>query len=217
VNANFNRDNNHFPLFMKSALRKPIQRESTMKSIVSGLALAVAVSCFVATWTAHEGRAVAAQQPDTKEQKIRRAMSAGPVSITKGAKIVETDEKGKTVVLRDGSNGWTCFAGQPGIVADNTECDDQAAMQWNADWDAHKPKPTNTIPGIGYMFAGGTDWSATEPYATSGTPIKEPPHWMLFWPFDPKETGLSDKPKDTGTWIMWAGTPYAHLMINQKP
>ena len=36
-------------------------------------------------------------------------------------------------------------------------------------------------------------------------------------PFDPKSTGLSDKPKQTGSWIMWAGTPYAHLMVNQKP
>jgi hypothetical protein len=185
-----------------------------MRSIVSGLALAV-LSCFVVAWSAHEGRAIAAQQPDTKPQKIRRAMSAGPASITRDAKIVEMDEKGNTVVLRDGNNGWTCFAGQPGIVADNPSCDDLAAMKWNADWAAHKP--TNTIPGISYMFAGGTDWSATEPYATSGTPIKEPPHWMLFWPFDPKEMGLTDKPKETGAWIMWAGTPYAHLMINQKP
>ncbi len=72
-------------------------------------------------------------------------------------------------------------------------------------------------PGIMYMLAGGTDWSATDPYATSGTPIKEPPHWMIMWPFDAKATGLSAEAKDTGTWIMWAGTPYAHLMINQKP
>jgi hypothetical protein len=38
-----------------------------------------------------------------------------------------------------------------------------------------------------------------------------------MWPFDAKESGLSDKEKKAGTWIMWAGTPYAHLMINQKP
>jgi hypothetical protein len=38
-----------------------------------------------------------------------------------------------------------------------------------------------------------------------------------LWPFDPQATGLSDRPKNTGTWVMWAGTPYAHLMINQKP
>ena len=47
--------------------------------------------------------------------------------------------------------------------------------------------------------------------------VKEPPHWALIWPFDPKQVGLSDRPKETGTWVMYAGTPYAHLMINQQP
>jgi hypothetical protein len=144
-------------------------------------------------------------------------MSAGPAAITAGARIVEVDEKGRMVVLRDGKNGWTCFTGHPGVVGDNPECDDEAAIQWGADWMAHKPRPTNTKPGIVYMFAGGTDWSATDPYATKGTPINEPPHWMILWPFDSKATALSDQAKQTGTWIMWAGTPYAHLMINQRP
>jgi len=35
--------------------------------------------------------------------------------------------------------------------------------------------------------------------------------------FDPKQAGLSDTPKESGTWVMYAGTPYAHLMINQQP
>jgi hypothetical protein len=81
----------------------------------------------------------------------------------------------------------------------------------------HKPKPTNTEPGIEYMLAGGTDWSATDPHATSGTPIEEPPHWMILWPFDPATTGLPTTVKMSGAWIMYAGTPWAHLMINQRP
>ena len=64
---------------------------------------------------------------------------------------------------------------------------------------------------------GGTDWSGSDPNATSGTPIKEPPHWMIIWPVDPKTTGLSLEPKQTGTWIMWAGTPCSHLVINHHP
>jgi len=38
-----------------------------------------------------------------------------------------------------------------------------------------------------------------------------------MWPFEPKTTGLPATPSQTGTWIMWAHTPYAHLMINQNP
>ncbi|BDE06257.1 hypothetical protein WPS_15330 [Vulcanimicrobium alpinum] len=75
---------------------------------------------------------------------------------------------------------------------------------------------TNTKPGIVYMYAGGTDWSADDPYASKGTPITEPAHWMIMWPFDLKASGIPSKVANTGTWVMWAGTPYAHLMINGK-
>ena len=51
----------------------------------------------------------------------------------------------------------------------------------------------------------------------SGTPIKEPPHCLIMWPVDPKTTGLSVEPKQTGTWIMWAGTPYSRLVIKEHP
>ena len=67
------------------------------------------------------------------------------------------------------------------------------------------------------MLSGGTDWIGSDPNATSGTPIKEPSHWMIMWPFDLATTGLPTTPQQTGTWIMHAGTPWAHLMINQKP
>jgi len=154
---------------------------------------------------------------ETKEAKIKRAISAGPLEIAKRAKIADTDAQGKMITLREGNNGWTCFPGHPGVVGDDPQCADEASLQWEDDWMAHKPKPSNTKPGIVYMFAGGTDWSATDPAATSGAPIHEPPHWMIMWPFDAKESGLTDKEKKTGTWIMWAGTPYAHLMINQRP
>jgi hypothetical protein len=38
-----------------------------------------------------------------------------------------------------------------------------------------------------------------------------------MWRFESKTTGLPTIPSQTGTWIMWADTPYARLMINQNP
>ena len=111
---------------------------------------------------------------ETKEAKIKRAMSAGPLEISKDAKIGDMDENGKMIILREGHNGWTCFPGQPGVIGDDPQCADEVAMQWTDDWMAHKRKPTNTIPGVVYMLAGGTDWSVTDPYATSGAAIHEP-------------------------------------------
>jgi hypothetical protein len=160
--------------------------------------------------------AAASAATETKDQKIARALSAGPVSVTAKATVADMDAKGNMTVLRKGTNGWTCIPGHPGVVGDVAMCADAATMQWGADWAAHKPKPTNAKPGIAYMLAGGTDWSASDPFATKGTPIKEPPHWMIMWPVD-TTSGLPTTPRDTGTWIMYAGTPYAHLMINGKP
>jgi len=157
------------------------------------------------------------QAADTKEAKIKRALAAAPPEIAKAAKVVEMDDHGKMTVLREGTNGFTCFPGTPGVVGDVAMCADAPSMQWMSDVMSHKPKPTNTQPGVVYMMAGGTDWSATDPAATSGTPIQEPPHWMIMWPFDPAVSGLPTTPKQTGTWVMYAGTPWAHLMINQEP
>jgi len=154
---------------------------------------------------------------ETKQDKIRRAQSAAPPAVARAAKVVDMDDQGKTTVLREGTNGFTCFPGHPGVVGDVAMCADAPSMQWVTDFMAHKPRPTNAQPGVIFMLAGGTDWSATDPYATTGTPIKEPPHWMIMWPFDPKSSGLPTTPKQTGTWIMYAGTPWAHLMINQHP
>jgi len=158
-----------------------------------------------------------AHADESAQDKIERAVSAAPPSVAKAAKVMDMDDQGKMTVLREGNNGFTCFPGHPGVVGEVAMCADAASMQWISDFIAHKPKPTNAEPGVTYMLTGGTDWSATDPFATSGTPIKEPPHWMILWPFDPKTTGLPTTPKQTGTWIMYAGTPWAHLMINQHP
>ena len=157
----------------------------------------------------------ASPAPESAAQKIARAISAGPPSVTAHATVADMDAKGKMTTLRKGTNGWTCVPGHVGVIGDDPFCADAVSMQWGDDWAAHKPKPTNTKPGIMYMYAGGTDWSASDPFATKGTPIKEPPHWMIMWPVD-KSSGLPTSPRDTGTWIMYAGTPYAHLMINGK-
>ena len=157
------------------------------------------------------------EKGETKEAKIARALSAAPANVSEGAKVIDRDENGAETVLREGSNGFTCFPGHPGAVGDATFCANKAALQWESDYLALKPKPGNKEPGIEYMLLGGTDWSATDPNATSGTPIKEPPHWMILWPFDSRVAGLPKVMRDAGTLVMFDGTPYAHLHICGSP
>ena len=161
--------------------------------------------------------AAAAEDSESVQAKIARAMSAGPPDIAKSARIVDTDTHGKMVLLREGTNGFTCTPGNPKIIGDPPMCADGASMQWAADFKAHKPRPTNTVPGITYMLAGATQRSDSDPYDTASPPITVPPHWMIMWPFDPKATGLPVTHRDTGAYIMWAGSPYAHLHIMGRP
>lgn len=187
------------------------------------LAIGVAILLATATYLqgvpnpntpVHQSRAEAS---DTTQAKIALAMSAGPADIAMAARIVDTDAQETMVVLREGTNGWTCMPGNPKVVGRPAMCEDAASMQWSADFEAHKPKPTNTVPGITYMLAGATQRSDSDPHDTTSMPIDVGPHWMIMWAFDPKTTGLPTTHKPTGAYIMWAGSPYAHLHIMGRP
>jgi hypothetical protein len=171
-----------------------------------------------------QGGAMSASAAKAKVKKmsnaeiIRSALSAGPREISEHAAVVAPDANGKMAEIRAGTNGWTCMADEPDTPGLDPMCLDKQSMMWAQSLMSHAPKPANTAPGIIYMLQGGSDISATDPFATKTDHfIESPPHYMIMWPYDAKSTGFSTTPKKTGTWIMWAGTPYAHLMINQKP
>jgi hypothetical protein len=96
-------------------------------------------------------------------------------------------------------------------------CANEAAMQWHRDFAEHKPAPTITVPGVEYMLAGATQRSDSDPYDKTSAPVQMGAHWMIMFPFDPKTTGLPTTHLGTGAYIMWAGTPWAHLHIMGNP
>ena len=151
------------------------------------------------------------------EVQIARAIAAGPRHVTDSARIVGVDVMGERMVLREGSNGFTCQPGNPKISGHPASCWNEAARQWSADMAAHKVKPTNADPGIVYMLAAAPERNVTGRSDKTGSPIGIGPQWIIIWPFDPKTSGLSATPKDTGAYIVSAGTPYAHLHIMGDP
>jgi heme/copper-type cytochrome/quinol oxidase subunit 2 len=165
----------------------------------------------------HSSQNSASNTTKSTESKIESALSAAPLNIAKAAAVAEMDSQRNLKVLREGTNGFTCMPGNPEGPGEPPMCADQVAMQWNSDFAEHKPKPTTTIPGIEYMLAGATQRSDSDPSDTTSPPIKIGPHWMILWPFDPKTTGLPTTHKATGAYIMWAGTPYAHLHVMGRP
>jgi uncharacterized membrane-anchored protein len=82
------------------------------------------------------------------KEKIRRALLAGPDSITREAAVAEMDAHGRMTVLRQGTNQWVCVPGNQNIIGEADMCLDPMGMQWMVDVMAKKPKPTNATPGL---------------------------------------------------------------------
>lgn len=162
-----------------------------------------------------------AQAPMSDADYVKAAEAGATADIASKAAIVRLDAKGVPTAVRPGTNGFTCTVGVPG---DPTApfCADANAWAWMVSASSNQPKPTNTAPGIAYMAQGGVhlETSTGDIVMMPGAnthPVKEPPHWMLMWAFDPAASGLPTKVNPSGVYIMFAGTPYAHLMIYQSP
>jgi hypothetical protein len=161
---------------------------------------------------------VASQDDADAQAKIENAMSAAPAALAENATIldIELDDAGKFVVLREGSNGWFCQPDAPGTPGPDPICLDQTWLDWVYAFVAGE-EPNVTVPGLAYMLQGGSDASNTDPFATEPAEGNEwmssPPHVMLLLPEDLAESGFSSDYQTGGPWIMWAGTPYEHLMM----
>jgi hypothetical protein len=155
-------------------------------------------------------------------EQMKLALSAAPAQIAKDAAVMVYGNDGKLKEARPGTNGYTCIPTVMNLPIPDPMCMDAAVKQWLDDMMQNAPKPSNTVPGIAYMAAGGSHWEQKgEVVMKGGEPgakvAKEPPHWMLMWPFDSKTSMLPTKPNPSGVYIMFDGTPYAHLMIHQDP
>jgi hypothetical protein len=153
--------------------------------------------------------------PTTTAAKIRSAMSAAPLAVAKDATILDIPSM---AVLRQGTNGWTCIPDGPSPGVDPM-CMDQNGFEWAKAWMNHQPPPADKM-GFGYMLAGGSDASNTDPFAekpnTGDRWVDTGPHVMVLNIGD-RFAGYPTVATNTKVpYVMWAGTPYAHLMIPIK-
>lgn len=157
----------------------------------------------------------------TSDAAIQSAMSAAPVSIAKEATIMGWPAKAgdAPTVLRKGTNEWTCFPDNPSSPGNDPACYDKTWMQWIKAKTA-KTEPNITVPGFAYMFGGGSTSSNTDPFAvlplTSDKWQTDPPHIMVIIPGKWDLKAFTSMMGMGGPYVMWAGTPYEHLMVPVK-
>lgn len=148
---------------------------------------------------------------DDKSDAIADALSAAWPGMAENATVVDWEGN----VLREGSNGFTCFPTPPTLEGNAPMCMDGEWMEWADAWSNKKDFSADAL-GISYMLAGDGGASNVDPFAEGPTEdnewIKEGPHLMILAPAVLLEAYPTD-PDNGGPYVMWKDTPYAHLMV----
>ncbi len=148
-------------------------------------------------------------------------MSAAPAEVAKNATIMDwpAKEGAQPTQLRAGTNDWVCFPDQPPTPANDPICADKVWQTWAAAWMGHKPFGTK-VAGVAYMLQGGAAASNTDPFKMAPDSGKswmmEGPHVMLLEPNPTALAGMPDQHLAGAPYVMWKGTPYAHVMVPVK-
>ncbi len=164
--------------------------------------------------TAYAHVMVPVQVPPKAEgdDPVADALSAIHAELAGGAAVMDWEMK----TLREGSNAYTCMPTPPMLEGTAPMCMDEPWMNWAHAW-MTKGTPEVTRLGISYMLAGDEGSSNVDPYAEGPTAdnewVVEGPHVMLLVPDATALEGMSTDPENGGAYVMWKGTPYAHVMV----
>jgi hypothetical protein len=198
-----------------------LHQEVIMRRIVAALSAVLMLAAVTAVAqdkmkdppkSGHEGMAKAGGAK-SDAAVIAKATSAAPPDIGRNAAVMGMGADGKMKELRAGTNGWMCMLD----LAGDSMCLDKEWQGWGDAWMNKKGPPKPQTVGVAYMLKGDKGASNTDPYATKPTAdnqwVVSGPHIMLL-PTDVSQ--LDAYPTDWtkgGPWVMWKGTPYAHIMV----
>jgi hypothetical protein len=150
--------------------------------------------------------------------KIANAMSAGLPSFAHDAAIVDlpTEPGGELVELRPGSNGWTCMPDLPFTPTNDPLCMDANGLEFMRAYVAGRA-PEYTGIGIIYMLQGQSVASNSDPSLMEPPEgqdwVVDGPHVMVVSPWKLDPVLYSAEHQLGMPYIMFAGTPYEHLMV----
>lgn len=148
---------------------------------------------------------------------IANALSAAPASVAATATVMSHDGR----VLRQGTSDWVCMPDMPDVPNNTPMCLDGPWREVIDAW-MNKRAPKVTQMGFSYMLQGDMPVSNTDPFATGPTPGNQwiqdgAPHVMVLVPDLRLLDAISTDPHNGGPFVMWKGTPYAHIMVPTTP
>ncbi len=171
---------------------------------------------------------VAAEAPPPNVQ-IAAAVLAAPADHRDDATVLGYNAQGELVKLREGKNELICLANDPSKTSFSVSCyhkdlepymargrellaqkvtgQKRNDIRWKEITDGklsmpHEPRTLYVLTGTAFDSTSG---KVTDAYL----------RWVIYFPFaTPESTGLSLKGSDNAPWLMFPGTPGAHIMIN---
>jgi hypothetical protein len=162
------------------------------------------------------------------EQQIAGAVLALPADLRAGATVLGYDAGGKLVSLRKGAGDMICLASDPRAEQFHAACYHNDMEPFMARGRALratgvKGAQVDTVrfrevkegklvmpknPSALYQLFGGT-FDPVKGEVTGATPL-----YVVYIPFSTgKSTGLPEKPVGKMPWVMFPGTPKAHIMF----
>lgn len=185
------------------------------------------VSAVLVVAIAGEGRAQGGRVPPPAEQ-IAAAVTALPKVQREGATVIGYGPDGKMTTLRKGSGGMTCLANDPAgkefhvacyhdsmepFMARGRELRSQGVTGGEVDSVRFREAKSGKLPlpkapaSLFQLFGGTFDAKTSE--VTGARPL-----YVVYIPYaTTATTGIPDKPAQDSPWLMFPGTPKAHIMF----
>ena len=194
-------------------MRHTSKMGSKLASAVTAALAALCLASAVGPARSQQPPAAATPAAPDREALIRSAISAAPPTLRATVKVMDFNGN----VLRDGPSGFTCLPAPPNIAG--PMCLDEVWMGWLDAWANRRPF-TPSRAALAYMLAGDTaegGASNINPFdeqPTAGNDwMVEGPHVMILVPDPAMLDALPTAHHGGGPYVMWKGTPYAHIMM----
>lgn len=160
--------------------------------------------------------------------QVAAAIQAAPEDLRAGATVLGYNSAGELGVLREGSNELHCLADTPGddqfsvacyhkdlepfmargreLTAQGYKGKERHEVRWKDVNEGRVKMPRE--PRMLYVMTG-------KGYDASKDEVLEPYlRWVIYTPYaTPESLGVPGTP-DSGPWLMYPGTPGAHIMVS---
>jgi hypothetical protein len=174
--------------------------------------------------------ALPAQAPPPVAEQLAAAVLPLPAELRDGATVLGYREAGALVTLRQGTNGLTCLAlyvtrpdfhvacyadGLEPFMARGRQLRAQGVQGTEVDSVRFRELRSGalTLPPQGALYSITGDKADFD--AATATLRKGSTLTVLYIPgATTASTGISSRPSRTGAWLMFPGTPKAHVMIS---